>query len=84
MLLPGVREWGGLQVDLALPVGRKIPGRALQWLKQFSQRHGRPLLYLEYARGPEGLSAEPRVLAHGPPEFQREIIARLQRGEALW
>ena len=40
-------NWRGLPVDVAVPVGRKIPPRALNWLKDFSQRNGRPLLFSE-------------------------------------
>ncbi len=84
MMLPGAREWQGRPVDLALPVGRRIPPRALQWLKQFSQAYGRPLLFLEHEPGEEAFSASVQVHAHGPAGFQEEIILRLERGERLW
>ena len=44
-------NWRGLPVDVAVPVGRKIPPRALNWLKDFSQRSGRPLLFSEQIKG---------------------------------
>jgi len=84
MMLPGVREWRRRPVDLALPVGRRIPPRALQWLKQFSQAYGRPLLFLEHEPGKAEFSASAQVHAHGPADFQQDIVQRLRRGEKLW
>lgn len=81
LMLPGVRTWRGLTVDAALPVGRRIPPRALNWLQDFARRNERPLIYLE--RSGEAAS-ESDVLAYGPPEFQREIVALVEAGEALW
>jgi hypothetical protein len=46
----------------------------LRWLKEFSARRQRPLLYQ--------LGDDWYVV--GPPEFQQEIKAKLDRGETLW
>lgn len=85
MVLFNKRQWRGLPVDVALPVGRRIPPRALNWLKQFAERHGRPLLYTEQILDEHGnFSREQQVVAWGPPEFQREALQWKARGISLW
>jgi hypothetical protein len=84
MVLPGVRTWRGTQVDAALPVGRRIPPRALNWLQEFARRTGRPLIYMSReGQGPEP-STDSEVLAYGPPEFQEEIAGLVRAGAPLW
>jgi hypothetical protein len=74
VLLPAKFSWRGLKVDVAVPTGAGPKTRALQWLKDFSRRRQRPLLY---QRGEDWYVV-------GPPEFQQEIKAKLDRGETLW
>ena len=33
-------QWLGRAVDLAVPIGKRIPPRALNWLKAFAEQHG--------------------------------------------
>ena len=76
--------WNGLPVDVAVPVGRRIPPRALHWLQQFAETNGRALLYSEQIVDAAGkFTNQQTVNAYGPPEFQQEIAARSSRGEAL-
>ena len=84
MVLPGVRTWHGAAVDAALPVGKRIPPRALNWLQAFARRNGRPLIYM--SREAEGGLPSPQseVFAYGPPEFQQEIAGLVRAGVALW
>jgi hypothetical protein len=77
-------RWFGRPVDLAVPVGRRIPPRALNWLKAFAQRQQRPLLYLENGGDKGRLGTEQQVYAHGPPQFQQGVAERQARGLALW
>lgn len=84
LVLFGQTAWQGRPVDLALPVGRRIPARALDWLKTFAERHGRPLLYTEQVRDRRGFTGEQLVTAHGPPAFQAAVRARQEAGQALW
>ncbi|HEY9447833.1 MAG TPA: hypothetical protein VIQ62_12240 [Burkholderiales bacterium] len=77
-------EWRGLPVDVAVPVGRRIPPRALNWLKQFAEQHGRPLLYSEQIVENGKYTNRQSVCAYGPPEFQQEIAEMTSRGEKLF
>jgi hypothetical protein len=77
-------HWRGMPVDVAVPVGRRIPQRALHWLQQFAQEHRRGLLYSEQIVENGRFSNQQAAHAYGPPEFQQEIAQRVQNGEPLW
>jgi hypothetical protein len=77
-------HWRGIPVDFAVPVGRRIPPRALNWLKQFAQAHGRALLYSEQMVENGKFTVKQAVAAYGPPAFQEDIAQRMSRGEKLW
>lgn len=77
-------QWRGMPVDVAVPVGRRIPPRALQWLQQFAQTQQRALLYSEQQVEDGKFSNRQAAHAYGPPEFQQEIAARLKNGQPLW
>lgn len=83
LLLPAVREWGGRPVDVAVPVGARIPERALAWLKRHALDARRPLIYLQQA-DTGGVQSEQEAIAFGPPEFQVETARLLAAGERLW
>jgi hypothetical protein len=68
--------WNGMPVDVATPVGKRIPPRALQWLRQFAESHNRALLYSEQIVQDGKFTNKQAVCAFGPPEFQREMAAR--------
>lgn len=74
-------SWRGLPVDVAVPVGRKIPPRALQWLQQFAESNNRMLLHSEQVVENGAYTREQSVTAFGPPEFQEEMAERAARGE---
>lgn len=84
MVLPGSRRWNGRPVDVAVPVGRRIPPRALSWLKQYAEQNQRPLIYLEHAKENGVFSAQPHILGHGPPAFQQDLERLIAQGERLW
>lgn len=77
-------RWQGLPVDVAVPVGRRIPPRALDWLKRFAEQHGRPLLFSEQVKEKGVYTREQLFLAHGPPEFQQHVEALKAAGKPLW
>jgi hypothetical protein len=77
-------RWNGLTVDVAVPVGRRIPGRALNWLKEFSRRNGRPLLFSEQLRENGAYIREQMFMAHGPGEFQQHIARLIGDKKPLW
>jgi hypothetical protein len=73
--------WQGMPVDVAVPVGRRIPPRALNWLMQFAETHGRALLHSEQIVENGVYTNRQAVSAYGPPAFQQEMAARGSRGE---
>lgn len=77
-------QWRGMPVDVAVPVGRRIPPRALHWLQQFAATHGRTLLYSEQHVENGKFSNQQAAHAYGPPEFQQEMAERIQNGVPLW
>ena len=76
--------WRGMPVDLAVPVGRRIPPRALKYLEEFSRTHNRPLIYVEQIVENGQFTKRQAPCVYGPPEFQQEMAARTQKGLALW
>lgn len=76
--------WNGLPVDLAVPVGKRIPPRALKWLQEFSTKQMRPLLYMEQIKENGKFQKQQNIFAYGPPAFQQEIIQWQQEGKSLW
>ena len=77
-------RWNGLPVDLAVPVGRRIPPRALNWLKQFCEKHQRPLVYTEQIVENGQFQTQQQVLGFGPPAFQEELLQWQREGKRLW
>ena len=76
--------FGGIPIDVAVPVGRRIPPRALEWLKQFAQRHHRMLVYTEQVTEQKKFTGEQSVAAFGPPEmtpYMPQIIENYMAGK---
>ncbi|MBK1705497.1 hypothetical protein [Halochromatium glycolicum] len=79
------RRWQGRPVDVAVPVGRSIPPRALAWLKAFAERQQRPLLYTAQTLSEDGgYAAQQQVFVHGPPAFREQVAAWQRSGQPLW
>ncbi len=77
-------EFAGIPIDVAVPVGRRIPPRALEWLRQFAQRHNRVLVYSEQIMEQKSFTGEQTFAAFGPPEMSRympEIIENYLSGK---
>lgn len=77
-------RWLNLPVDVAVPVGRRIPPRALQWLKDFAVQNGRPLLFSEQLKEKGQYQQKQLFSAHGPADFQQHIERLLTAGRPLW
>ncbi len=77
------QTWRGYPVDVAVPVGRRIPPRALKWLQQFAEKNNRMLLYSEQIVENGVYTKQQSAFAFGPPEFQQEVAERANRGEKL-
>ena len=73
--------WRGFPVDVAVPVGRRIPPRALKWLQQFAETNQRMLLYSEQIMADGKYTVQQAVSAFGPPEFQEEMAAQARSGQ---
>ncbi len=84
MFLPAMRSWQGAPVDVAVPVGKRIPPRTLNWLKDFALKQSRPLIYLEQVLDENGFQKQSQVVAFGPPAFQQEIARLQEAGEKIW
>lgn len=77
-------QWQGVPVDLAVPVGKRIPPRALTWLRNFAEIHRRPLVHTEQILVGGEYQEQQQVFGHGPPAFQQELLRRQEAGLALW
>jgi hypothetical protein len=77
-------KWNGIPVDLAVPVGDKIPDRSLNWLKQFSENNLRPLIYTEQLVENGKYQKQQQLMAYGPPTFQQDMARFQQEGKKLW
>ena len=76
--------WQGLPVDLAVPVGKRIPPRALQWLQGFARKHARPLIYTEQVAEGKGFSKDQNVFGYGPQAFLEQLAEWKRNGTKLW
>ena len=72
-------RWRGMPVDVAVPVGKRIPPRALNWLKQFAETNNRILMYSEQIVENGVFTKQQSVAAFGPAEFQRDIAEQAHR-----
>jgi len=77
-------QWQGHPVDVAVPVGKRIPPRALKWLQDFAQKHGRPLLYSEQVAIDGMMQHQQNFIGYGPPAFQDWIRVQQQNGASFW
>ena len=80
IFLPHQTTWRNFSVDVAVPVGKRIPPRALNWLQQFAQNNNRMPLYSEQIAEQGNFTNRQRVQAYGPPDFQREMAERFADG----
>jgi hypothetical protein len=77
-------EWNSIPVDLAVPVGKKIPPRSLNWLKEFSKKQMRPLIYTEQIVVNGEFQKQQQILAYGPPAFQQDMAQWQKEGRKFW
>jgi hypothetical protein len=67
-------RWRGRDAYVLRSAGRDPDPQLLSWMREFSLRTQSPFFY-EVAGERFGF---------GPPEIQREMSERVDRGEALW
>ena len=73
IVLPAQSAWRGRPVDIAVPVGKRIPTRSLNWLQSFAQEQNRMLLYSEQIEENGIFTNKQRVIAYGPPRIPTRI-----------
>ena len=66
------RNWHGWQTIRAMPVGENIPEPTLDWLKQYAQQSGRPLIFSAIRRTESSLERTPET-GFGPPAFVEAV-----------
>jgi hypothetical protein len=64
--------WQGQKVISAIPVGRVIPEPTLEWLKQYAQKHRRPLIFYERMVTAGSFSGLKRF-GFGPADFRQKV-----------
>lgn len=69
--------WEGEKVISAVPVGRAIPQKTLDWLKDYAQKYGRPLIFYERTVDDEGHYTGLKRFGFGAQAF-RDKVARLR------
>jgi len=84
LVIDGLLTWQGLDVDLAVPVGREIPEETLKWLMQYAEKTMRPLIYQQQDPKSDKLEKNPLTLAYGPPAFQQWVLEQQAKGISLW
>ena len=67
-------RWRGRPAHVLLSAGNDPGPEMLHWMQNHARQTGSPFFY----------SANGERVGFGPPEFQFEMLARLQRGERLW
>nr|VFK54730.1 MAG: hypothetical protein BECKTUN1418F_GA0071002_10529 [Candidatus Kentron sp. TUN]VFK58394.1 MAG: hypothetical protein BECKTUN1418E_GA0071001_104910 [Candidatus Kentron sp. TUN]VFK58513.1 MAG: hypothetical protein BECKTUN1418D_GA0071000_10844 [Candidatus Kentron sp. TUN] len=77
-------NWNNYQVDLAVPVGKRIPPRSLNWLIKFSEKNIRPLIYMEQITASGKFQRQQQMFGHGPPAFQQALSSWQREGKKFW
>ncbi len=67
-------RWRGRPAHVLLSAGNDPGPEMLQWMQAHAMHTGSPFFYAQNGER----------IGFGPPEFQLEMLARLQRGERLW
>lgn len=70
--------WRDKPVIYAVPVGRKIPDRSLNWLKDYARKNGIPLVYCQQVEGSQELQVQQMHFAQGPREFELDFMQWLK------
>jgi hypothetical protein len=77
-------RWRGMPVDVAVPIGRRIPPRALNWLKDYVRANQRALLYSEQVVKDGKFTVQQAFAAFGPADFEAEMAQKAAAGERPW
>jgi hypothetical protein len=67
-------QWRGRRAFILKSAGRDPDAAMLTWMRSFSVESGMPFFYEQQGER----------FGFGPPEFQHEMLAKLESGERLW
>ena len=67
-------RWRERQAFVLLSAGNDPQPQTVAWMEAFARASGSPFFYEQKGER----------IGYGPPEFQQEMLAKLQRGERLW
>jgi hypothetical protein len=67
-------RWRDRPAYVLVSAGNDPAPEMLQWMQAFARRSGSPFFYQQNGER----------LGYGPPAFQQEMLAKLQRDEKLW
>ena len=67
-------RWRNQPAHVLLSAGRDPDAALIKWMEAFAVRTGQPFFY----------SINGEKIGFGPVDFQREMVARMARGEAMW
>jgi hypothetical protein len=67
-------RWRGRAVYALVPAGRDPDAALIEWMTDYSNASGIPLLY----------QVQGEWYGHGPDELHRDLLAKKGRGERLW
>lgn len=67
-------RWRERPAHVLLSAGNDPSAEMLAWMQAHARQTGAPFFY----------ATQGERTGYGPPEFQREMLARLQHGERLW
>ena len=67
-------RWRERQAFVLLSAGNDPKPGLVAWMEAFARASGSPFFYEQKGER----------IGYGPPEFQQEMLAKLQRGERLW
>lgn len=69
-----ISPWRGVPIYVLTPAGRDPSDDVLRWTKEWSLRVQKPFLY----------QSGGEWYAFGSPQFQKEVLEKMARGEKLW
>lgn len=67
-------RWRERPAHVLLSAGNDPSAEMLDWMQAHARHTGAPFFY----------ATQGERTGYGPPEFQREMLAKLQRAERLW
>ncbi len=76
-------SWQGLPVDVALPLGEKIPQKTLDWLIEFSGQQRRPLIFITQLKENGKFINKQSMTGVGPPAFQQQLAEWVKSGTKI-